>query len=467
MIRKVISVAVFAALISGCVSTEKNSNVALQNNLKQGDTVEAIILAQKNAGFNEKDNEIEDQYWGMLAASLYRMNGQYVQSNKYFDLIEDVMYQEDTESITEKGGEAIGAIFTNDTFLDYEQTMFDSIMVNTYKALNFSAIGDNTNARVEWNRSDDRQRRAADYFAEKINEQKESLKKDAKKELDESGKQSSDSVKKSLSQSEKILAKQGIDMSLWSAYDGYINPFSTYMHGLYFMLNGQDQSDIGKAVDSLKRVHELANTNVTKLSLDIAKSIQEGQTSPKEVNKVWVVFENGSVAKKEEFRIDLPIFLVSDNVAYTGIALPKLKEQHDYFKNLTVGEVSTEVIADMDRIVKAEFKEEFPLILAREITRATVKTIAQKQLTDQNQLLGFAAGLAQAATTNADLRTWSLLPKNFQVAILDKPDDNQLIIESEGLAEPLTVNIGNYQNTVIYVKAIEPSMPAMVRVFNL
>jgi len=379
--KKVLSASVLAALLVSCASTQKSARKDLDANLQVGNTEQAIVMATDKADLDVEKNELGNQLWGMQSASLYRLTKQYDQSNKFFDLIEDVMYQEDTESVLAEGAETFGSILTNDSFLDYEQTMYDSIMVNTYKALNFTALGDLENARVEWNRSDDRQRRAADYFAEKINGKKEEIAKEAEKEKEESGQNIDENVNKSLSQSEQLLAQQGIDMSGWKAYDGYVNPFSTFMHGLFFMLTAQDKADVNKAIDSFKRVQGITNSEAASQTLLLAKDVLNGRKSKDNLNKVWVIFENGRAAVKEEMRIDLPLFLVSGNVSYVGMALPKIEEQYDYFNTLKIGNAETEVIADMDRIIKAEFKEEFPLILTREITRATAKTITKSNLT--------------------------------------------------------------------------------------
>ncbi len=468
--RAVLSSSLLVLILSGCAVTRKAKNIELESNLRSGNTQAAILLAKNSAEVDDEDNTLDNQHWGMQSATLFRMDRQFRESNRYFDLIEDVMYQEDTEGFLEKTGETIGSIITNDSFLDYEQTVYDSIMINTYKALNFIAEGDFSNARVEWNRADDRQRRAADYFAEKINEKKEEIAEKAeerrKKKLSDENYNDGD-IDKSISESNKLLLGNGINMSEWDSYQGYVNPFATYMHGLFFMLKAQDGGDLGKSIDSLKRVNDLTNTTVASESLAIAKALRDGKKDISQINKVWVVFENGRAMKKEEMRVDLPLFIFSDKVTYTGIALPKLKAQHDHFKALKIGGVETEVISDMDKIIKAEFKEEFPLILSREITRVTIKTILQKKLQEKNPLLGMGAGLLQAASTNADLRTWSLLPKNFQAAIVDKPKDNILVIESEGLPAPITVELPENKNAIVYIKAINSTSTPTIDIMTL
>jgi len=77
------------------------------------------------------------------------------------------------------------------------------------------------------------------------------------------------------------------------------------------------------------------------------------------------------------------------------------------------------------------------------------------------------ASLLQYATTSADLRTWSLLPKNFQAAVVDAPSDNQLVIESQGFAQPITVDVEAGKNSIVYVKAVNNSMVPSVEVITL
>jgi len=479
--KKIAIVSLATLFLAGCAATDGQSPLSSLTNsltpdskiskfdvvLASGNLAEAKEIALDEADYDEEDNALDDQFWGMQSASIYRFEKDYEASNRYFDLIEDVMYREDTEGMITNVSETLTSSLTNDTFLDYEQSVYDSIMVNTYKALNFTAMGDLQNARVEWNRSDDRQRRAADYFAERINEKREEQEEEAKKELEENEAASDVEVNESLSKADELLAEQNIDMSQWTAYDGYVNPFSTFMHGLFFMLNAQDSSDVSKAVDSFKRVSNMTDTKVATDTLALAQNINNGNTSIDSITNIWVVFENGEMAKKEEFRIDLPVFIASDNVNYAGVALPKIQEQMDHFGHVSVNGHTSEVIADMDRIIKAEFKEEWPLILTREITRSVVKTVVQKQVNDRNMWLGIAAGVLQAVTTQADTRTWSVLPKNFQALMLENDGSGQVTIESPGFGQALSVSVDPTKKNIIYVKAINSTLAPSVEVISI
>lgn len=69
-----------------------------------------------------------------------------------------------------KVGSEIGASFTNLANLPYRGRAYDKIMLNTYKALNHMQLGDLEAARVELNRSLQRQRDAVDENAKRIEE---------------------------------------------------------------------------------------------------------------------------------------------------------------------------------------------------------------------------------------------------------------------------------------------------------
>jgi hypothetical protein len=451
-----ITAALVILTLSGCVSTGSGDKNPLMTNLNQGNIDAAIKYAEDEAEIDPETGAVDDQLSAMQAGALHRMKGNFEKSNKLFDSIEDVMYAEDDEGILESGAESAGSLLTNDTFLDYEQTLYDAVMVNTYKALNFEALDDSGNARVEWNRVADRQRRAAEFYASQIADKKEEA--EAAQDGEDGDAVSDEQVEKSVSQSQSILAEKGIDMSGWKSYEGYVNPFSTFMHGLYFLRHAQDGADVEKAIDSFERVYGLTESEVAKETLDYAMSLRDKGNRHSQEDKVWVIVEAGESAYKEEFEVDLPLFLVTENVAYTGIALPRIETKPDVFGAFAINSVEADVVSDMDRIIQADFKDKFPAILTREITRATLKTVMQKQIMDQNVWAGMAAGIVQAVTTDADTRSWTLLPKNYQAVMLERPDDGIITIDNGRFLAPLTIDLNATPGDVVHVRAIAPSI---------
>lgn len=449
-------------LLSGCTSVmQKNKFGDFEQAIISGTNLNAIALAEDRASIDKNTGQAKDLLWSLQAATVMRQEKIYSKSNLLFDSAEYEMKDEDTEHFLSKGAQLAGSMFLNDSVTSYKQSQFDGVMANTYKALNFMAQGDDANARIEWNRTEDRQRRAAENFQNKIAKQQKKL-------AEEQVKVDQENIDRSLEKAAPLLESQGIDLSQWSAYDGYINPFSTYLHGLYFMLKAQDRSDYSKARDSFKRVYGLTKNADVKVDMDMAASLTKGRSMKRHKPTVWVIFENGLGAKKEEFRIDLPLFVVTSNVTYSGIALPKLVERPQAYPYLEIGKIKTRPLASMDKVIQAEFKSEFPYILSREVIRATLKTIVQKQIQDQNPLMGALAGIGQAASTGADIRSWSALPKEWQLARVARPTGNKLIINAPDLALPLDVELDpNSRFHVVYVKAAAPNLQPTVEIINL
>jgi hypothetical protein len=174
---------------------------------------------------------------------------------------------------------------------------------------------------------------------------------------------------------------------------------------------------------------------------------------------VWVLLENGLGPIKTESRFDLPLFIATDDVRYVGIALPQLQYRPPAVPYLDVQTADitcrTQFLANMDSIVKTEFDKEFPAILTRALISATAKAIGQFAL-EKNQNSSTAAVIAAIysfATTAADVRIWTMLPKNVQLARLPMPADGSIQLLAPGRpAIPVQIPDCNY--AVVYVRII-------------
>jgi hypothetical protein len=179
-------------------------------------------------------------------------------------------------------------------------------------------------------------------------------------------------------------------------------------------------------------------------------------------NTVWLIFENGLGPVKDEFRLDIPLFIATNKVKYVGIALPKLAFRDKAYPYLLVDSdgksYTTLPVANMDRVVQTEFSKEFGGILTRAIISATAKAVAQYALEEQNSrsAASITSTLMAAysfATTAADVRIWTALPKDFQIARFPKPKNGKLKITPPG-SIPLDIDIPSCNNALIYVRII-------------
>ncbi|MBF6616737.1 MAG: hypothetical protein ITG07_08435 [Candidimonas sp.] len=432
--RRLLALGGILILLAGCATPQATREFTVA--LDGGNLPVATESAVKQA--DEKDGQPQDLLWSLEAATLLRHNGLFERSTKMLDGAEELIKDDDTRNLAASGANQTLAVLVNDNVMPYKPAAYDTVMVNTYKALNFWQIGDHDNARIEWNRTDERQRRAAEHFASEIEKQREEINKS----------ENADLVARSVQDSDGALKAAGVDLDHWVPYAGYVNPAALYLHGLYFLLNGENRADYDKARTSLERVFAMTKNSQVKADMQATRN-------PKKMKPaVWVVFENGVAARKHEMRIDLPLFLVSGNINYAGIALPVMGDGQPAYPYVAIGRQQSQPLADMDTIIKGEFKTRFSGILIREIIRSAAKTVVQKQLNDNNPWLGLVAGIAQAATTQADLRGWMTLPQNFQLLQVPYPQNNKVTISLPG-REDIDIELPTTkQRVVVYVRAL-------------
>lgn len=457
--------------------TTKKDTENFQKEFAVGNYQQAADSALK-AGSITAEGESTELLWALHAGAALSASGQYDFSNKVLDGAETLMKAEDTEHVARKGIETVTSVLLNNTFNRYSPAVYDGVMVNTYKALNSIYLHDFQNARIELNRAADRQRRAEEYFKERLSEQKEELAK-KEQELQQTKKQNSDNkaapefdFAQKQKDGEKSVYDAYPELAEWQVYPDFVNPYTDYLHGLYFMLASEDKGDLGKARQSMRRVAGMTpNNSAVKTDLKVIDKLRKGQWRKSRLKPtVWVIFENGEAPEVAETLIPIPLFIVSDKLEYSQLALPKLKDRKRAYPSLTLysgkkklGETS--LLASMDRVVQSEFKKEFPLKVTKAVASTVVKGFVQYQARKEGGAIGSVlAGIYQLATTHADTRSWTELPKEIQVARISKPKSSKLQLKADGLAEPLDIDLPDNQFSIIYVKASAPGSKPVYRV---
>ncbi|MCP4114682.1 MAG: hypothetical protein GY737_04630 [Desulfobacteraceae bacterium] len=436
--------------------------------------MEAGSLAAQKAGKVDDDTtgtpETSDLLWALQAGAAKRACGEYEQSNAFFDASENAIKDYNKTGMLGKAGATMGSILINDTVLDYSPEEYDGIMINTYKALNFWTQGNIDNARIEFLRALERQTRAKERFAKQIAKEKEKLTK-KQKEADEklqrrlaaaTTPQERAAIKNeprldfknavSNPEIDRIMRQRYSNLDQFEAYPDFINPVTTYLAGLFFAMHGE----YNKAANLLKETYGMVKENgYVAEDFKRVEDLLDGKRNASSF--VWVLFENGAGPEKEEIRVDLPLFLLTSKTKYTGIAFPKLKTNEQAYPYLTVENKGkklgkTQLLADMDRVIQTEFKKDFPAMISKAVISALVKTYAQYEAQRHfGDLGGIVGGVYQLATTSADIRIWTALPKNFQVARVSRPENGMLKIVAPG-AEPVDVKLPKTRFSVIYVK---------------
>jgi hypothetical protein len=257
-----------------------------------------------------------------------------------------------------------------------------------------------------------------------------------------------------------------------------------------------DASDLERARKSLERMTGFVPDNeYVKQDLAAVNELLNGHPPGP---TTYVIFETGCAPMRGQVRIDIPIIV--SKVSYVGAAFPTLKPQGNFQRDLTVTangvNYRTETVCSMDSIVARDFKNDLPIVITKTIAATVTKAVAAYALNDTGRqggdVVGFLTQLAtaayQMAVNIADTRTWTTLPKEFQICRFPTPADGKLELATpNGMRQSVTLdgvtngskidltstggvqaslNAGGLVN-VVYVRSITSGTPLLVSQFKL
>jgi hypothetical protein len=455
--------AVAGFLATGCKTyQQKNAAVVYWH---QGDVTNALVAANKMAA-NNADNK-DTVIWRLEQGAILRANGQYDDSNKAFDAAQEKIDDYEQKAKVRVGQET-AAMLSNQAELDYEGRAYDGVMLNTYKALNYLNLGEPDKARPELIRAYQRQQDAVENNKKRI------------EKAQEEAAQSKDSETIKKAQNDPQLQAQienvSTNLSHLKTYADYVNPFTVYLDGLYFMADAADGSDLERARKSFQRVVEMAPDNpYLKEDLAMVDGLINNGRLPEPTT--FVIFETGCAPVRDQLRISVPIIIA--NVSYVGAAFPTLKPHGNYLPSLTIragGQtVTTSLVSDMDSVIGLDFKNELPVVITKTIASAVIKGVAayaaNKAAGQQNDWAGLVMRLGtaiyQAAVNIADERTWTTLPKEFQVCQFATPPDRKIELEPPDGRQRIPVTIAEGTINLVCVKSINTTSPLLVSQIKL
>ena len=384
--------------LSGC--SHKDTMQSFNDKYYSGNLTSAYKLAKSK--YDDKDDMV---LWGFESGVIAsQLNDQ--ESFALLDESEKIFSQYEQEGLFSGIFSGAAAVVINENVTTYRGNIYEGVLMNYYKALVLMKEGKNALARVEFNRANDRQRRAKDYFAKDI--QKAMMDQEAQNAKDTSTQRLN--TRQTTNEANSILAQQYSNLKAYQAYNNFINPAVSYVSALFFML----ESDWAKSLDLYKESYGMSKAKV------IDEDIQVLESRRKQVKNfyTWLIIEDGISPIKEEVTINLPTYLVSSNVLHAGVAFPKLVAGKEFYTNLKViGDNKTfnvSTIADLEGVIANEFQAQFGFIMTRAISSAVLKAATQATLSDQVGIYGSLVGMIYSlSTTSADVRSSSVLPKKI------------------------------------------------------
>ena len=374
--------------------------------------------------------------WSLNGGSLAYHCGDYRKSIKFFDKAEAIFKKQELELDIKGVERSFLSILINNNINDYNGENYEKIMMNVYKGLDFMLLDDFDNARVEFNRALDRQRRASEYFQKEINE--------AYLEFNRSSARSE--VMTLPTHSSEIPDYYG-DITPAIIYPDFINPFATYMSALFFYLD----HDYAKAGELFKQtLRMLPNQRQVKQDLILTE-----RNSPNKQHYVWLIYENGLGMIKTSFTYQFPAYFFTDKIVSAQISLPTIEKRTSSYPYLLFNKQKTTEIADMDSIIQLEFNKKLPAIyteaMLNMINNVGIQYLLEENLEEYGgKWLGF---LYQTLTSGADIRQWRSLPKNFQIARIEIPNQPINIYKPDGSILTTVSSLSKDRDAIIYIKS--------------
>lgn len=326
-------------------------------------------------------------------------------------------YEERAVISASKALSQAGTIVTNEKAAPYEGEDYEKIMIHALGALDFLMLGDLESARVEVRRAYSRQEELSSRHARELEK--------AHKEVQRA--QAADLLKDAGGQAYGDIAKKASTVA-----SAYHNSFASVVSAIVYELNGElDDAyiDMKKAYEAYPSSPYIAS-ELLRLSAKLgfredhlAWRTRFGTLDGKEDGGVRVVvfFSHGLAPVKVPVKIPIPL---KDGFVFASVPVYRFEPSPVSTAVISAGDrfAATSTVLDVDATAARDLLDNFPVILAKQIVRSTLKALSVRGLRREHgqggALLGtFLAGL----TEQADLRTWSTLPKEIQAASLFVP----------------------------------------------
>lgn len=418
-------------LNAGTFKTYQEDSDQFRQTLNQSDDSHLIQKFIDNAG--KKDGAL----YLLEQARIQQVNQNYEASletyKKAFELI-DKQKQRAKVSASRVGFQAL-SMLSNDSVVPYIVPPYEQVLAHISQAKNYIYIKDMQAASVEMRIAQQLQREIELDHEQELAKKTE---KEKKKKQDEDA--------PTPTQLNEALA--GLDPIAGKIKNTYQNSYAFYMAASLWEVLGE----YNDALVDYKKAYELQPE--PQIASDIQRVDQLNTKKSKNSVPVIIFIEQGVVPQKVENKLVIPGPNGLLNIAFatyeprtyqtpqpTQILLNNKKIQNSYILN------------DIGALAVKQLKEQTAATVTRQIIRTTTKYVAQKELGNQLGALGQLAGnLMNTATDHADLRSWSTLPSNTQIARLNlAPGKYQLQLASAGKhSTPLTVEAVANQTTFVY-----------------
>lgn len=419
-------------LVTGCAGMQDiRDSHDFMKLYSHGDYLAATELFSRQETLTDQDTNL---LTSLQVGTAFRAAGRFESSQISFDRAEsELLWKSDEITSVDELLAAGFTLVTTDLALPYQGTIYDGVLVNTFKAMNALHLGDTDRARIELNRAEQRQGNAVEQLAIKVRalgtdtaEEKEQRKEQA---------QQIDGALAEAMKPDSPVAKRLAAVEALGKYRDLRNPFTDWLHGIFRLATGESN----RASNLFRDAAVLDGRNNLFVLDDLLTAEAAVGSFAGVPDRVWIIHEDGLGPYLEEFRFDFPV-RTSETVITAGIALPAFTPGLPALKRLQIsanGKVyHTQDLLNVDRYAATEFSAGYGAVVGKAVASTIIRTILQaaikKEAREQGGLaslfLDIGTTVAAETLTQADTRTWHSLPKTIGVASVPRPSDGRLLI---------------------------------------
>lgn len=459
--------------LTGCGSLFINSHKQKESLIDvhlRGDTAKASELIEEQ--LKSKTNGNDHLMWYLEAGANDFYGGNYLNSIEHFKVAEKMIEEYDERAIISlRDTSAEGAMaVTNLNALPYRGFCRDRMMLPSLKALAYLGKGDEEVFNVQIRRLREAQKEIQESHAKYFEEESKAIKTQSKKDQDES-KKIQDAQRAIEKEDELNTHIKQIQTVAHEGYGNFMNPFSIFLSGLGSLREGRfDNAAISferlyKALPKSEMAQKLYVTAATEADVPIIEPLKSVKPYPFPIDRdvIYVIFANGRGPSFEQVSVHFPIMTAWPVCTYYPSEYTAIEVTAD--QQQTRGTL----LANMDAIISQEYQDNLPAMIARITISTLVKEsasyVATTALMRENAYAGVGMYLVSMvyryAVNTADTRSWELLPKSYDLAILPMPKNkivNINLLGTQKVYKQIKFS-STCQSAIIYVNA--PSSKAI------
>lgn len=398
------------------------------------------------AKFKNKADSKDGVLYLLEQARLFQVNHQYESSRDHYKQAFALLEKQNNRakiSVSRMGFKAL-AMVSNDSVVPYLVPPHEQVLAHISQAKNYIFLKDLEAAGVEMRIAQGIQREIELAHAKELEKKKDKVKKNE-----------SDPAVTALDE-----AFVGLDPIAGKIKNSYQNAYAFYMAANLWETLGE----YNDALVDYKKAYELQPD--PQIAQDV-KRLDQLVTQKKNGSVPVIVFiEQGIVPQKIENKLDIPTpggiiniaFATYEPKTYIAPTSLKIKINNKALQN-------SYVISDIGALAVKDLKEKVTGTITSQVIRATAKYAAQKELGNQFGVLGQLAGnIMNVATERADLRAWSTLPSNAQIARLNlTPGTHHLQLSAGTLSSaPVKLDVKASQTIFVYAHHVNDKITASV-----